>query len=114
MNLNVNGRYYIVAFYTTWFLNRYKEGYVDVRNLFFEKLVSKIYFSDVDLILFCTKNPLPIIPFLNIINHPILFHVTITPYNREIEFNVISKTKIIECVKELSKMLESKNVFCKI
>ena len=64
MILMVSGRCDIVAFYTPWFMNRYKEGYVDVRNPFYKRLVSRIYFKDVDLIMFCTKNPLPIIPYL--------------------------------------------------
>ena len=61
MILNVSGRTDIVAFYTRWFMNRYKEGYVMVRNPFNYHLVNEIYFEDVDLIVFCTKNPLPII-----------------------------------------------------
>ena len=61
MILNVSGRTDIVAFYTEWFMNRYKEGYVMVRNPFNYHLVNEIYFEDVDLIVFCTKNPLPII-----------------------------------------------------
>jgi len=55
MILNVSGRTDIVAFYTKWFMNRYKEGFVDVRNPFNKHLVSRIYFKDVDLIMFCTK-----------------------------------------------------------
>ena len=50
MILNVSGRTDIVALYSKWFMNRYKEGFVDVRNPFNEKLVSRIYFKDVDLI----------------------------------------------------------------
>ena len=65
MILMVSGRTDIVAFYTKWFLNRYREGYVDVRNPFYPKNVSRIYFQDVDAILFCTKNPLPIINHLH-------------------------------------------------
>lgn len=42
MILNVSGRTDIVAFYTEWFINRYKEGYVDVRNPFNPSLVSRI------------------------------------------------------------------------
>ena len=64
MILNVSGRTDIVAFYTPWFMKRYHEGFVDVRNPFNPKLVSRIYFDDVDLIVFCTKNPLPIIDYL--------------------------------------------------
>lgn len=51
MILNVSGRTDIVVFYTEWFLNRYHEGYVDVRNPFNPKLVNRIYFEDVDVIL---------------------------------------------------------------
>lgn len=60
MILMVSGRCDVVAFYMEWFMNRYKEGYVDVRNPFYEKKISRIYFKDVDLILFCTKNPVPL------------------------------------------------------
>ena len=76
MILNVSGRTDIVAFYTDWFMNRYKDGYVDVRNPYYKKFVSRIYFKDVDAILFCTKNPLPILKFLKEITQPIIFHVT--------------------------------------
>ena len=107
MVLMVSGRCDIVAFHTPWFLNRLKEGYVMTRNPFNKKLVSQINFSDVDLILFCTKNPLPIIDHLNSIKKPILFHVTLTPYKNDIEVNVIDKNKIIDGIKRISKILFS-------
>ena len=68
MVLNVSGRTDIVAFYSDWFMNRIKEGFVDVRNPFNKKLVSRIYFEDVDLIVFCTKNPIPILDKIENIN----------------------------------------------
>ena len=111
MILNVSGRTDIVAFYSKWFMNRYKEGYLDVRNPFNKKLVSRIYFLDVDLIMFCTKNPIPIIDKIKEINKPILFHITLTPYNKDIEPNVIDKTKIIEGIKELSKIIGIDNIY---
>lgn len=111
MILNVSGRTDIVAFYTEWFMNRYKEGYLDVRNPFNKKLVSRIYFSNVDLIMFCTKNPIPIIDKIKEINKPILFHITLTPYNKDIEPNVIDKTKIIEGIKKLSKIIGIDNIY---
>lgn len=110
MILNVSGRTDIVAFYTKWFMNRYKEGFVDVRNPYNKKLVSRIYFEDVDLILFCTKNPIPIIPYLKEIDKPIIFQVTITPYKKDIEPNVISKKLIIESVKKISKIIGKENL----
>lgn len=111
MILNVSGRCDIVAFYSSWFINRYKEGFIDVRNPFNEKLVSRIYFEDVDLILFCTKNPIPIVKDLKKIEHPIIFHVTITPYKEDIEPNVPPKSEVIKAVKEISKMIGRDNLY---
>lgn len=102
MILNVSGRTDIVAFYTKWFMNRYQEGFLDVRNPFYPKMVSRIYFANVDAILFCTKNPIPILPYIKDIKKPILFHVTLTPYKKDIEPNVPSKKNIIEAIKKLS------------
>lgn len=111
MILNVSGRTDIIAFYSEWFINRYKEGFVDVRNPFNPKMVSRIKFDDVDAILFCTKNPIPILDFIDKINKPILFHVTLTPYKKDIEPNVPSKTKIIETIKKLSSIVGSDNLY---
>jgi len=111
MILNVSGRTDIVAFYTEWFMNRYKEGFVDVRNPFNSKMVSRINFNDVDAILFCTKNPIPILKHLKDINKPILFHVTLTPYKNDIEPNVPSKKIIIEAIKELSNIVGIDNLY---
>lgn len=110
MILNVSGRTDIVAFYAEWFMNRYKEGFVDVRNPFNPKLVSRINFSDVDLIFFCTKNPIPILDKIKEIDKPILFHVTITPYKENIEVNVKNKKYIIDAVKKLSKIIGIDNL----
>ena len=110
MILFVSGRTDIVAFYSKWFMNRYREGFVDVRNPFNPKLVSRIKFSNVDMIMFCTKNPLPIIPYLKEIDKPILFHVTLTSYKKDIEPNVDDKSKIIEGIKEISKIIGKDNV----
>lgn len=105
MILNVSGRTDIVAFYTNWFMKRYQEGFVDVRNPFYPKQVSRIYFDHVDAILFCTKNPIPIIPYINTIKKPILFHITLTPYRKEIEPHVPPKGIIIKAIQQLSSMI---------
>lgn len=111
MILNVSGRTDIVAFYSKWFIKRYQEGYVDVRNPFYPKLVSRIFFKDVDLIVFCTKNPKPIIPFLKYIKQPIIFHVTITPYKKDIEPYVPIKKEVINSVKEISKIIPKEYLY---
>lgn len=110
MILFVSGRTDIPAFYSNWFINRVKVGFVDVRNPFNQKLVSRIYFSDVDMIMFCSKNPLPMINKLDILKVPVLFHVTITPYGKDVEPNIPDKRLIIEGVKKLSLVLGIDNV----
>ncbi len=109
--MNVSGRTDIVAFYTDWFMNRIKEGFFDVRNPFNKKLVSRIYYDDVDAILFCTKNPIPIVDKLKYINKPILFHITLTPYKKDIEPNVPNKKYIINSIKEISKIIGIDNIY---
>ena len=111
MILNVSGRTDIVAFYSEWFMNRYHEGFVDVRNPFNPNLVSRINFDNVDAILFCTKNPIPIIKYLKEIEKPIIFYVTLTPYKEDIEPNVKDKAKIIEAIKELSSIVGIDNLY---
>ena len=111
MILNISGRTDIVAFYSEWLMNRFQEGYVDVKNPFNPKLVSRIYFENVDLLVFCTKNPLPILKYLDEIRIPFLFQVTITPYYEDVEPNVIDKKKIVEAVKVISNKIGSDKVF---
>ncbi len=110
MILNVSGRTDIVAFYSQWFMNRYNEGYIDVRNPFNPKLVSRIYFTDVEAILFITKNPRPIIKYLPLIDKPILFHITLTAYKNDIEPHIPEKKEIIESIKEVANIIGKENV----
>ena len=111
MILNVSGRTDIVAFYSKWLMNRYKEGFVDVRNPFYPSQISRIYFEDVDAIMFCTKNPIPILKNIEKIDKPIIFHVTLTPYKKDIEPNVPPKGNIIEAIKKLSKIVGLDNLY---
>ena len=110
MILFASGRTDIPAFYSKWFINRVKAGFVDVRNPFNQNLVSRINFSDVDLIMFCSKNPLPMIDKLKMLKVPVLFHVTITPYSKDVEPNIPDKRLIIEGIKKLSLVLGIDNV----
>ena len=110
MILLVSGRTDIPAIYSNWFINRVKAGFVDVRNPFNHNLVSRINFSDVDLIMFCSKNPLPMIDKLKMLKVPVLFHVTITSYSKDVEPNIPDKRLIIEGVKKLSLVLGIDNV----
>lgn len=111
MILNVSGRTDIVAFYTPWFMNRYQEGYIDVRNPFNGKMISRINFDDVEAIMFCTKNPKPILPYLKDIKKPKLFHITLTPYLKDIEPNLPPKKEIINSIKEVSKIVGDEFIY---
>ena len=110
MIINASGRTDVVAYYMDWFVNRWNEGYFDVRNPFNPKLVSRIYVSDIDMIVFCTKNPLPLLDTIHLFSVPIQLQVTITGYFEDIEPNVPDKKQVIECIKKLSTYLGKENV----
>ena len=117
MILFVSGRSDIPTYYPKWFYNRVKEGFVDTRNPFNPKLVSRIYFKNVDIIVFCSKNIHPLLPYLdeiqNILNNiQFVFHLTLTPYNEDIE-PIIAKSKkiIIEDINFLAKKYGKDNIF---
>ena len=110
MILNISGRTDIPAFYSDWLMNRFKEGFIDVRNPFNPKLVSRIMMEDVELIFFCTKNPIPIVDKLKDINKKIYFHVTLTSYKKDIEPNLPPKKDIIEAIKKISNLIGKDNI----
>ena len=110
MILNISGRTDIVAFYSDWLMNRLDEGFIDVRNPFNPKLVSRIMMDDVDLLFFCTKNPIPILDKLKDIKKKVYFHVTLTPYKKNIEPNIPPKKDIIDAIKKLSNIIGKENL----
>ena len=61
MILSVSRRTDIPNYYSEWFYNRIKEGYLYVRNPMNARQISKIILSPevVDCIVFWTKNPEP-------------------------------------------------------
>ncbi|MDE6110881.1 MAG: DUF1848 domain-containing protein, partial [Eubacterium sp.] len=106
MILQTGMRTDIPAFYSEWFINRIKEGYVLVRNPYNPTAVTKYRINPdvVDLIAFCTKNPAPMLEHMDVLKpYGQYWFVTITPYGKEIEPNVPDKRKVIEDFKTLSK-----------
>ena len=76
-----------------------------MRNPYNPNQVTKYSLSPevVDLIAFCTKNPLPMLPFLDALKpYGQYWFVTITPYGRDIEPNVPDKETVMEGLKKLS------------
>lgn len=105
MIINTGQRTDIPAFYAEWLANRLKEGFVCVRNPYNPKQVSRYRLdpSIVDVIGFCTKNPAPMFPYMDLLSaYGQYWFVTITPYGRDIEPNVPDKHRLIEDFKRLS------------
>lgn len=105
MIIQTGSRTDIPAFYADWFANRLKEGYVYTRNPFNMTYVTKyiLHPSVVDLISFCTKNPEPMIKYLDLLKgYGMYWYVTITGYDRDIEPNVPKISDVIESFKIIS------------
>ena len=105
MILQTGMRTDIPAFYSEWFMNRIKEGYVLVRNPYYPEQVTRYEFNTnvVDLIAFCTKNPIPMMKYKEKLKaYGQYWFVTITPYGKDLEPNVPDKNIVIKCFRELS------------
>ena len=108
MIINTGQRTDIPAFYAEWFANRLREGFVCVRNPFNYQQVSRYSLdpSVVDVIGFCSKNPAPMFPYMDLLNdYGQFWYVTITPYGREIEPGVPEKHQILSDFRRLSQMV---------
>ena len=105
MIINTGQRTDIPAFYADWFANRLREGFVCVRNPYYPHQVSRYCLdpSVVDCIGFCTKNPAPMFPYMDLLkDYGQYWFVTITPYGRDVEPNVKDKHELLEDFKKLS------------
>ena len=113
MIINASARTDIPAYYSEWFFHRLEEGYVYVRNPYYPTQVTHYLLNPqvIDSIIFCTKNPHPMLPRINELKpyHPYFF-VTITPYEKEIEPNVPPYSLVIKDIQKLSQQLGSKSV----
>ena len=105
MIINTGQRTDIPAFYADWFVNRLKAGFVLVRNPYNPRSVTRYRLSPevVDLIGFCTKNPAPMLPHLDLLRpYGQYWYVTITPYGKEIEPWVPDKREVLDSFRRLS------------
>lgn len=105
MIINTGSRTDIPAFYSEWFYNRIKEGFVCVRNPYYPEQILRYRLSPdvVDCLVFCTKNPEPMFSRLDELNRFRQFwFVTITPYGKEIEPKVPPKEQVMESFCKLS------------
>lgn len=98
MILSVSRRTDVPSYYSEWFFNRMKEGFVCVRNPMNIHRISRIKISPdvVDGIVFWTKNPLPMMNKLNLLEqYPYYFQFTLNAYGNDAETNIPSKNEII-------------------
>ena len=109
MIISASRRTDIPTFYSEWFLNRIKEGFLYVRNPMNEHQVSKITLSPevVDCIVFWTKNPIPMIPRLDELGaYPYYFQFTLTGYGKDVESCLPDKkTALIPAFQTLAQKL---------
>lgn len=103
----------IPAFYAKWFFNRLERGYCVWYNPFNQKPVY-VSFRRCKAIVFWTKNPKPILPYLHKLDEMGIhyyFQVTLNDYVKEgFEPNVSSVEERIETFRELSRMVGKQRV----
>lgn len=107
MIISASRRSDIPCYYTEWFLNRLKEGYVLVPNPRNANRLGRVELSprNVDCIVFWTKNPAPMMSRLSRVDemgYTYYFEFTITAYGRETERNLPEKQAAVDTFKRLS------------
>lgn len=113
MILNTGCRTDIPAYYSRWFYNRVKAGYVCTRNPYRPEQVLQYRLDPdlVDLLCFCTKNPEPMLPRLAELRPFRQFwFVTLTPYGKDIEPHVPDKWVVLRSIQQLSEAVGPKAV----
>ena len=103
----------IPAFYSDWFINRLKEGHVVWKNPFNQQPMY-ISFQNAKVIVFWTKNPQPLMPYLHELDERGIhyyFQFTLNDYVAEgFEPNVPSVEQRIETFRRLSEMIGKERV----
>ena len=104
----------IPAFYAKWFFNRLKKGYCAWYNPFNQQQKMYISFKNCKGVVFWTKNPKPILPYLHELDEKGIhyyFQFTLNDYAKEgFEPNVPSVDERVETFKKLSEMIEKERV----
>lgn len=98
MIISASRRTDIPAYYSDWFCNRVRAGYLCVRNPMNAHQVSRVSLDPavVDCIVFWTKNPEPMLARLDELSaYQYYFQVTLTGYGRDVEGNVPDKHEVL-------------------
>ncbi|MCQ5384582.1 DUF1848 domain-containing protein [Hungatella hathewayi] len=103
MILSVSRRTDIPQYYSDWFFNRMKEGFLYVKNPMNSHQVSRIELSPdlVDLVVFWTKNPEPMMKRIDELGEiPYYIQFTLTGYGRGMEPGLADKRELIRIFRE--------------
>lgn len=114
MILSVSRRTDIPNYYSDWFYNRIKDGFLYVRNPMNAHQISKINISPevVDCIVFWTKNPYNMMARLDELkDYSYYFQFTLTGYGKDLEPNLPDKREfLIPVFQKLSEKLGKERV----
>lgn len=113
MILSASRRTDIPQFYSDWFFNRLKDGYAYVRNPMNSHQISRIDLSpeQVELIVFWTKNPEPMLGRLpELRGIPYFIHFTLTGYGKDVEPQVPDKKHLIEVFQKTAEQAGKENM----
>lgn len=114
MILSVSRRTDIPNYYSEWFYNRIRDGYLYVRNPMNARRISRITLSPevVDCIIFWTKNPEPMLSRLDELSGwQYYFQFTLTGFGNDIERSVPHKKKhMIPIFQKLSEKIGREKV----
>lgn len=114
MILSASRRTDIPAFYSEWFMKRIREGYVLVRNPMNYHSISKVILdpSVLDCIVFWSKNPAPLLPYLTELSekYQYYFQYTLNAYDSDIEPNLPPLEERINTFITLSKTVGKERV----
>ena len=109
MILSVSRRTDIPAFFPEWFMGRVREGFVLSRNPMNHSQVSRISLSPetIDGVVFWTKNPAPLMPYLDEIwaRFPFYFQFTLNAYGPDAEPNVPPLDERLATLRALSEKI---------
>ena len=108
MIISASRRTDIPAFYSSWFFNRLKDGFVLVPNPRNSKQLSRIFLSPdiVDCIVFWTKNPSSMLnKLVKLSEYPFYFQFTLTAYEADIEKHLPALQKRIAIFKQLAEQV---------
>jgi hypothetical protein len=97
----------IPAFYGDWFMNRLRAGYCKMVNPWNRKQAMRISLdrSDVDGIVFWTKNIIPFLHHLEEVHRrgfPFVIQYTINAYPKALEFSVVNARRSVEAFRRLA------------